>query len=84
MRSSAIFNGLSLIGAGLGILIFSPGVNISGIPLLIIPIIWGMLGVALTSIRNDLGTLICSSFWTSVGLGVILIIQIATLGFSTI
>ena|SRR3989338_8021884 len=83
-RDSAIFNGLSLIGTGIGILILSPSLKFLNLPLSIFPLVVGIVGIALTSNRNDWGTKICSGIVTTILLGVILIIQIKELGFSTI
>jgi|SRR3989338_2328682 len=83
-RDSAIFNGLSLIGTGLGILILSHKLQLFNLPLSIFPIIIGVAGIALTSSRNYLGTKICSGIATSIILVIVLLIQISQLGFSTI
>lgn len=83
-RDSAIFNGLSIIGTGVGILILSPSLKFFGLPLSAFPIIIGVAGIALTSSRNEWGTKICSGIVTSIILIVILIIQIQQLGFSTL
>ena len=83
-RDSAIFNGLSLIGTGVGILILLPSLKLFNLPLSAFPIIIGIAGIALTSSRNEWGTKICSGIVTTVILIVILFIQLQQLGFSTI
>mgnify|MGYP001571769763 CR=1 FL=1 len=83
-RDSAIINGLLLVGTGLGILIESPALKILGLPLAVFPIVIGIAGIALTSSRNELGTQICSGLVTSIILGLILVVQLLMLGFSTI
>ena len=83
-RDSAIFNGLSLVGTGIGILILSPSLKFFSLPLATFPIIIGIAGIALTSSRNEWGTKICSGIVTTVILILILIIQVKQLGFSTI
>ena len=83
-RDSAIFNGLSLIGVGVGILILSPSLNFLNIPLAAFPLIIGIAGIAFTSSRNEWGTRICSGLVTSIILVVILLIQLSQLGISTI
>ena len=83
-RDSAILNGLSLIGTGIGILILSPSLKLFNLPLSSFPIILGIIGIALTSSRNEFGTKICSGVVTTIVLILILLLQLAQLGVSTI
>lgn len=74
-RSSAVFNGLSIILVGIGLLIEQNSLMFIGLPLAIFPLIFGVLIIALTSTKEDLGTILGSGKVTLIFLCLLLFIQ---------
>ena len=78
-RDIAIFNGIGLVATGVFLIVYHPSLYIFKIPLAAFPLLQGLLGIGLTSIRNNLGTKILSSLASLIMLLIVLVLQLGLL-----